>query len=107
MQEIVEARGALQRVGEERAQLQALAGVGRVEARWHGEAELGQRRREEREPIERALEPIAQLAQLAAARAQRVVERLGQSKTASAWGMKVKADPLGVAFINGTAARIR
>ncbi len=35
----------------------------------------------------------------------RVVERLGQSKTASAWGMKVKADPLGVAFINGTAAQ--
>lgn len=35
----------------------------------------------------------------------RVVERLGQSKTASAWGMKVKADPLGVSFINGTAAQ--
>lgn len=35
----------------------------------------------------------------------RVVERLGQAKTASAWGMKVKADPLGVAFINGTAAQ--
>lgn len=35
----------------------------------------------------------------------RTVGLLGQSKTASAWGMKVKADPLGVAFINGTAAQ--
>lgn len=36
---------------------------------------------------------------------RRVVENLGQSPTASAWGMKVKADPLGAAFINGTAAQ--
>ncbi len=36
---------------------------------------------------------------------KRVVTALGQSQTASAWGMKVKADPLGAAFINGTAAQ--
>jgi 2-methylcitrate dehydratase PrpD len=35
----------------------------------------------------------------------RTVGLLGQSRTASAWGMKVKADPLGAAFINGTAAQ--
>jgi aconitate decarboxylase len=35
----------------------------------------------------------------------RVVSFLGQSPKASAWGMKLKADPLGVAFINGTAAQ--
>lgn len=35
----------------------------------------------------------------------RVVESLGQSKTSSAWGGKQKADPLGAAFINGTAAQ--
>lgn len=35
----------------------------------------------------------------------RTVGVLGQSQTASAWGMKVKADPLGAAFINGTAAQ--
>ena len=35
----------------------------------------------------------------------RTVGLLGQSQTASAWGMKVKADPLGTAFINGTAAQ--
>lgn len=35
----------------------------------------------------------------------RVVEKLGQSKTASVWGTKFKADPLGVALINGTAAQ--
>lgn len=35
----------------------------------------------------------------------RTVGLLGQSPTASAWGMKVKADPLGAAFINGTAAQ--
>jgi aconitate decarboxylase len=35
----------------------------------------------------------------------RVVETLGQARTASAWGMKLRADPLGAAFINGTAAQ--
>jgi 2-methylcitrate dehydratase PrpD len=35
----------------------------------------------------------------------RMVMRLGQSKTATAWGTKFRADPLGVAFINGTAAQ--
>ena len=35
----------------------------------------------------------------------RTVQFLGQSPKASAWGMKVRADPLGVAFINGTAAQ--
>ncbi len=35
----------------------------------------------------------------------RTVGLLGQKPSASAWGMKVKADPLGVAFINGTAAQ--
>ena len=35
----------------------------------------------------------------------RVVKRLGQAQTASAWGMKLRADPLGAAFINGTAAQ--
>jgi 2-methylcitrate dehydratase PrpD len=35
----------------------------------------------------------------------RVVSLLGQSPKASAWGSKVKADPLGAAFINGTAAQ--
>lgn len=35
----------------------------------------------------------------------RTVGLLGQAQTASAWGMKVKADPLGAAFINGTAAQ--
>lgn len=35
----------------------------------------------------------------------RTVGRLGQARTASAWGMPVKADPLGAAFINGTAAQ--
>lgn len=35
----------------------------------------------------------------------RVVQLLGQSPKASAWGMNVRADPLGVAFINGTAAQ--
>ena len=36
---------------------------------------------------------------------RRVVESLGQSQTASGWGQKVKADPLGIAFINGTSAQ--
>lgn len=36
---------------------------------------------------------------------RRVVESLGQSQTASAWGQTVKADPLGIAFINGTSAQ--
>lgn len=35
----------------------------------------------------------------------RVVKRLGQAQTATAWGMKLRADPLGAAFINGTAAQ--
>lgn len=35
----------------------------------------------------------------------RVVKRLGQAQTASAWGSKFRADPLGVTFINGTAAQ--
>jgi 2-methylcitrate dehydratase PrpD len=35
----------------------------------------------------------------------RTVGLLGQAQTASAWGMKVKCDPLGAAFINGTAAQ--
>lgn len=35
----------------------------------------------------------------------RVVERLGQAKTASAWGIRFRADPLGTVFINGTAAQ--
>jgi len=35
----------------------------------------------------------------------RAVESLGQAKSASAWGMKLRADPLGAAFINGTAAQ--
>jgi aconitate decarboxylase len=35
----------------------------------------------------------------------RTVTQLGQSPTASAWGMKLKVDPLGAAFINGTAAQ--
>lgn len=30
---------------------------------------------------------------------------LGQKPTASAWGMKLKLDPLGAAFVNGTAAQ--
>ncbi len=36
---------------------------------------------------------------------RRVVESLGQSPRASAWGMTVRADPTGVALINGTAAQ--
>ncbi|APH74222.1 MmgE/PrpD family protein [Aquibium oceanicum] len=36
---------------------------------------------------------------------RRVVESLGQSQKSSAWGQKVKADPLGIAFINGTSAQ--
>lgn len=35
----------------------------------------------------------------------RTVELLGQAGTATAWGRPVKADPLGVALINGTAAQ--
>jgi 2-methylcitrate dehydratase PrpD len=35
----------------------------------------------------------------------RVVESLGQSKKASAWGQKFKADPLGIALVNGTSAQ--
>jgi len=35
----------------------------------------------------------------------RVVAQLGQSPKASAWGRQQKADPLGAAFINGTAAQ--
>ena len=35
----------------------------------------------------------------------RTVTLLGQKPSASAWGMKVKVDPLGAAFINGTAAQ--
>jgi 2-methylcitrate dehydratase PrpD len=36
---------------------------------------------------------------------RRVVARLGQAPTASAWGTTMKADPLGAALINGTAAQ--
>ena len=35
----------------------------------------------------------------------RVVDSLGQSRRASAWGQKVKADVLGASFINGTSAQ--
>jgi 2-methylcitrate dehydratase PrpD len=35
----------------------------------------------------------------------RVVEGLGQAKSASVWGMRMKADPLGAVFVNGTAAQ--
>jgi 2-methylcitrate dehydratase PrpD len=35
----------------------------------------------------------------------RVVEQLGQAPKASAWGSRQKADALGAAFINGTAAQ--
>jgi aconitate decarboxylase len=35
----------------------------------------------------------------------RVVKSLGQAKTASVWGMKLRADPLGAVFVNGTAAQ--
>jgi aconitate decarboxylase len=35
----------------------------------------------------------------------RVVARLGQQKSASAWGSTQRADPLGVALINGTASQ--
>jgi aconitate decarboxylase len=35
----------------------------------------------------------------------RTVEVLGQARTASAWGRAVRADPLGAALINGTAAQ--
>lgn len=35
----------------------------------------------------------------------RVVSSLGQSQNSSAWGQKLRADPLGIAFINGTAAQ--
>jgi len=35
----------------------------------------------------------------------RTVQLLGQSPTASAWGSSQRADPLGIAFINGTAAQ--
>jgi aconitate decarboxylase len=35
----------------------------------------------------------------------RVVEKLGQKQGASAWGMKFRADPTGIAMINGTAAQ--
>ena len=35
----------------------------------------------------------------------RVVDLLGQTPKASAWGMNLRADPLGIAFINGTAAQ--
>jgi aconitate decarboxylase len=35
----------------------------------------------------------------------RVVTSLGQARKASAWGIPLRADPLGVAFINGTAAQ--
>jgi 2-methylcitrate dehydratase PrpD len=35
----------------------------------------------------------------------RTVELLGQSRKASVWGSSQRADPLGVAFINGTAAQ--
>lgn len=35
----------------------------------------------------------------------RTVELFGQARTASAWGRPVRADPLGTALINGTAAQ--
>jgi aconitate decarboxylase len=35
----------------------------------------------------------------------RVVEKLGQKQGASVWGMKLRADPLGVALVNGTSAQ--
>ena len=35
----------------------------------------------------------------------RTVARLGQKQGASAWGMKLRADPLGIALINGTSAQ--
>ncbi|MEJ1978325.1 MAG: MmgE/PrpD family protein [Acetobacteraceae bacterium] len=35
----------------------------------------------------------------------RVVARLGQQQSASAWGSTLRADPLGVALINGTASQ--
>lgn len=35
----------------------------------------------------------------------RVVEGLGQTPSASVWGMRLKADPLGAALVNGTAAQ--
>lgn len=35
----------------------------------------------------------------------RVVAGLGQAEKSSAWGSRLKADPLGAAFINGTAAQ--
>jgi aconitate decarboxylase len=35
----------------------------------------------------------------------RVVAKLGQKQGASAWGMKLRADPLGIALINGTSAQ--
>ena len=35
----------------------------------------------------------------------RTVEKLGGKQGASAWGMKLRADPLGVALINGTSAQ--
>ena len=35
----------------------------------------------------------------------RVVHSLGQAQTASVWGMRQKADPLGVVFVNGTSAQ--
>lgn len=34
-----------------------------------------------------------------------VVRGLGQSQRASVWGMRMKADPLGAVFVNGTAAQ--
>jgi 2-methylcitrate dehydratase PrpD len=35
----------------------------------------------------------------------RTVDKLGQKQGASAWGMKLRADPLGIALINGTSAQ--
>jgi 2-methylcitrate dehydratase PrpD len=35
----------------------------------------------------------------------RVVAKLGQKQGASAWGMNLRADPLGIALINGTSAQ--
>lgn len=35
----------------------------------------------------------------------RMVEHLGQKPSATAWGLRTKADPLGAAFINGTAVQ--
>ena len=35
----------------------------------------------------------------------RTVAKLGQKQGASAWGMKLRADPLGIALINGTSAQ--